>query len=221
MRLVTLLTRRYGGAQWDAVVRGSGTVALAAIPLVLAYPSAAGLVGFVLVTIWFHGPISPFLPASYEPVLLLFGRLYPPLLVATIGTAANLYIEVVNYHLYRGVLRIEALGRFRRSVEAGRLMTMFERRPFFAIWFGTVSPIPDWMGRILAAVADYPVGRYLLAHGLGRFPRFLFFAAVGMYLRLPVHAVLAVTLSSILVTGAIAAARFLLRRSEPAPTTSL
>ena len=79
MRLLTLLTRRYGGPQWDAVVRGSGAVALAAIPLVVAYPSAAALVGFVLVTIWVHGPISPLIPAAYEPVLLLVGRLYPPL----------------------------------------------------------------------------------------------------------------------------------------------
>ena len=128
---------------------------------------------------------------------------------------------MVNYHLYRGVLRIEALGRFRRRLEAGRLMAMFERRPFFAIWFGTVSPIPDWMGRILAAVADYPVGRDLLAHGLGRFPRFWFFAAVGMHLQIPVHVLVAVTLASILGAGSVAGARLLFRRSEPAPTPSV
>ena len=37
---------------------------------------------FVLTTLWVHGPWSPLLPAAYEPVLLLFGKLYPPLLIA-------------------------------------------------------------------------------------------------------------------------------------------
>src|SRR5262249_669165 len=52
-------------------------------------------------------PLSPPPPAGR--LLFLWGPPPPPLLVATIGTAANLYIEVVNYHLYRGVLRMEAL----------------------------------------------------------------------------------------------------------------
>ena len=52
-------------------------------------------------TLWVHGPVSPFLPAAYEPVLMHYGTLYPPLVVAGIGTVANLVVEALNYVLYR------------------------------------------------------------------------------------------------------------------------
>ncbi|MFZ5625459.1 MAG: VTT domain-containing protein [Gemmatimonadota bacterium] len=217
------LTRRRGTVEWDAAIRGTGLVGLLAIPLILWVPRAVDLALFVLATVWCHGPLSPFLPATFEPILILFGRLYPPALVALIGTVANVCVEYFNYHMYRGVLRLQALERLRASVEAGRLMRWFAASPFFAIWFGTVTPIPDWLGRVVAGVAEYPPGRYLLAHALGRFPRFLLFAAVGHWLAIPVDLTIAITLATIAMTVMVAVVRWrrTVRRSRmPAPASS-
>ena len=44
---------------------------------------------FILTTLWVHGPWSPLLPAAYEPVLMVFGKLYPPLLIAAVGVLTS------------------------------------------------------------------------------------------------------------------------------------
>ena len=214
--IADVMVRHRGSLEWDAAIRGTGVMALVAIPALLWLPRAGDLVVFVLATIWCHGPLSPLLPATFEPVLMLFGRLYSPLLIAVVGTIGNLYVEFFNYRLYGGVLRLDALERMNHAVERGRLMRWFERSPFFAVWFGTVTPIPDWLGRIVASVANYPQGRYLLAFGLGRFPRFLLFASLGTWLSLDTRLVVLVTASTIAIAGALALFKWLrIRRVVP------
>ncbi len=126
----TLFRRRFGDLTWDAILWISGVLALLAIPLTLAEPHSAAFTGFVLVTIWINGPLSPLLPATYEPVLMLMGRVYPPVLVAALGTAGILCVEYVNYQLYRQVLFIEKLSRVREGRFVRRVVAWFCRAPF-------------------------------------------------------------------------------------------
>lgn len=197
--------RPIGDGRWDVLVRGSGLAGLIAIPLVALVPAAAGLVVFVLVTVWVHGPLSPFLPAAYEPTLMLYGRLYSPLVVAAFGTMGNLATEYLNYHLYGRVLRLGPLRRVPASRPIRRLLALFERSPGLAVWIGAWSPIPDWVVRGLAPLAGYPVSRYLLAMGLGRLPRYWFFAALGRTWGVPDGLfLLAITVSAVAGGGALA-----------------
>jgi membrane protein YqaA with SNARE-associated domain len=198
-------------------MRASAVLALLGIGAILWMPGSCDLVVFMLATIWCHSPLSPFLPAAFEPVLLIFGRLYSPLLISLMATAGNLYVEYFNYRLYGGMMRLEALERMNGAVGRGRLMRWFEWSPFFAIWFGTVTPIPDWLGRIVASVADYPQGRYLLAFGLGRFPRFLLFASLGAWLSLSSGVIVVVTAGTIAVAATVAVLKWLqIRRARSA-----
>src|SRR2546422_6665386 len=64
----------------------------------------SGLVGFLCITMFLHGPLAPLLPAAHEAVLLVTGRAYPPLLVAGVGIAGTLYMEYINYYVYRAAL---------------------------------------------------------------------------------------------------------------------
>jgi membrane protein YqaA with SNARE-associated domain len=203
-RIARGLVCRRGSLEWDAAVRGTAVMALAAIPALLWLPRAGELTVFMLATIWCHGPLSPLLPATFEPILMHFGRLYHPMVIALLGTIGNVYIEYFNYRLYGGVLRLEALERMNGAVERGRLMRWFERSPFLAVWFGTVTPIPDWLGRIVASVANYPQGRYLLAFSLGRFPRFLLFASLGAWLSLSTRMIVMAMVTTIAVAGIVA-----------------
>lgn len=181
----SIWTRRYGDPAWDAVIRGSGVLGLLAIPLVLLAPGTAGMVVFALIAIWMNGPSAVVVPAGFEPMLLVFGELYPPLLVAIIGTLAATYIEFFNYYMFRGVLGLSALRPLREHRVTRWAVDLFARQPFFAVWLMAWTPIPFTVARILSAIARYPVERHLLAVTLGRFPRFWLFAVLGDALDIP------------------------------------
>jgi len=129
-----------------------------------------GLGSFALITAWCHGPASPLLPFAFEPVLMAYGKIYPPLTVALVGTAASVAVEAVNYMGYRWLLHRRRLGRV-REVSAG-MTRIFGRRPFLACLLVASTPVPDWSARILGALARYPARRYLLAFAVGRLPMF-------------------------------------------------
>lgn len=193
------LLRRFGTPAWDVVLRGTGVIALAAIPLTLLVPHAGALTAFVLITIWVHGPVSPLLPAAYEPTLMLFGRLYEPLFIALVGVAANLYIEFLDYHLFK---RLGSTRIYRRLIDHpwfARATRWFAREPFFTTWLFAWSPLPFWMVRMLAPAAGYSVSRYLAATALGRLPRYWLFAFLGRHVEIPAPLLIAVAAGSLLV----------------------
>ncbi len=197
--LATLLTRRHGDALWDGVLRVTGLAALAAIPLTLWVQDAGGLVGFFLVTVWVNGPMSPFLPSTYEPILMLVGRIYQPLLVAIVGVIGTIYVEKLNYYLYKHLLRTRALEGFRQSRTVERVRRLFMRAPFFTIWLCSWSIIPYWPVRFLSPLAGYNVWRHLFATFLGRFPRLWLFAALGAWLSVSMTVLVAVSVGSIII----------------------
>ena len=176
-----LWRRRFGTPTWGGVLRGTGAIALAAAALILWVPVGTTLVAFVLLTLVCHGPLSPFLPATFEPILLLYGQRYPPFLIALVGAVASAAAEYLNYHLYRALLGCDSFDRVMRSRTARMVGDVFARQPFLAIWICAWSPLPDWAARILASHARYSVPRYLLAIVAGRIPKFWLLASVGLY----------------------------------------
>jgi membrane protein YqaA with SNARE-associated domain len=182
MKVPHFLVKPRGTPAWDGIIRLSGAIGLVGIPLVWLVPAAGGLVGFALVSVWVHGPASPFLPATYEPILILFGRLHAPLLLAVIGTAANLTAEYFNYQLFSEILAKRALDQLTQHRRSRWLVALFNRRPFLTTWIIAWSPLPDWVARIMGPLSRYPVRPWLLAMGLGRFPRFWLLASLGTWL---------------------------------------
>jgi len=185
MRLPAILARRFGNPGWDAVLRATAVVGLVAIPIVEWVPQAAPLIPLALTTLWMRGPLSAFIPAGLEPVLMLYGRLYPAWLVTLVAAAASAYAEILSLHLVRGVMDLSALGKVRLGVNGSRLMRLFRRRPALAIAVAAVSPIPDWITRTLAAVSRYPAARYVTWDTLGRLPKLFIPAALGAFLHVP------------------------------------
>jgi len=193
------LTRRYGTRMWDILLRVSAALALLGILLTRVIPEIGGLVSFVVVTIWVNGPLAPFLPATYEPILMLFGRLYPPLLIAALGIAGTLFIEFINYYMYQKLVNLGGTRRLRDTKVVQRVVKLFERAPFFTVWLCSWSLLPYWAIRVVAPMAGYPIRRYLAATFLGRFPRLWFFAALGQFLDVSVGVLAAITAGAILL----------------------
>jgi len=136
---------------------------------------------------------------------MVAGRLYPPLIVALVAVAGNLYMDYVNYHLYGAALRHPRLERARNSRVVQRLLVLFQRHPFFAVWLCSWSPIPYWIVAALAPLSRYPMHKFLFATFLGRGPRVWFFAALGLVVpvatrTLVTYVVAAITLGIVIAT---------------------
>jgi membrane protein YqaA with SNARE-associated domain len=165
-----------------------------------------GLGSLALIAAWCHGPASPLLPAAFEPVLMAYGRLYPPLAVAVIATAASVAVETLNYIAYGYLLRTQRLAGARRA--SSRLTALFARRPFLACLLVASTPLPDWTARVLGAFAHYPARRYIAAIAVGRMPKFWLLATVGQALDFGRPALLAVAAGTVLLTCASLARRW-------------
>lgn len=163
------------------ITQATSLLAVLGVVLVLSHPDSAILIGYALVTMWATGPVAPVIPGGYEAITMVMGRLHPPWLVASIGTVANLYVELLKYYLYGVAVRNRRARVIRDSRVIGWLRRVFEQRPFFAVWLCSWSPIPYWFVSVLAPLTGYPVRRFLAATLLGRFPRFLFVAALGTW----------------------------------------
>lgn len=200
-RAALALHRSRGTGEASAVLRVTGVLALLAFPAVLYLPGAAGLTVFVLLTIWVNGPLSPFLPVAYEPLLIIFGQQYAPLLIAALGTMGTLFVEYINYKLHGQLLKTSAMKRLVGGRGVQWVAMLFARRPALTVWLCAWSPLPYWPVRILSPLTGLKMGPHLLATMLGRFPLYLLVAAVGGQFNLSVPILVAITMG----TAAIAA----------------
>ncbi len=176
--------KRRGTAEWDAVLRATGLVALLSLYPSYRWPWIAGLVGFFCLTLFVSSPLNVVLPATFEPMLMVAGRAYPPLLVTLVAIIGVLYMDYVNYYVFGAAIEHPRLEKAKNSRLVQRTLALFERSPFFAVWLCAWSPIPYWIVSFLAPLSRYPMGRYLLATALGRAPRLWFFAALGLVIPL-------------------------------------
>jgi uncharacterized membrane protein YdjX (TVP38/TMEM64 family) len=201
MSLWGALVKRRGTRAWDAMLRGAGVAALLAIYPTMHSPEVAGMVAFLCITMFLHGPLAPLLPAAHEAVLMVTGRVYSPLLVAIVGIAGTLYMEYINYYVYRAALHHPRLEGTRQSKPVRATVAMFEKAPFFAVWMCSWSPLPYWAVRFLAPLSGYDVRRYLLATFLGRGPRYYAIALFGKLL--PVSNVVLAVVTGVLIAVAV------------------
>ncbi len=166
----------------------------------------ADLVVFVALALWFNGPQSAVVPAGFEPVLLLYGQLYPPLLIAALGTAANVVIEALNYRLFALAAETRSLKKA-GDTRVGRWLTRtFNRAPFVAVTVAA-AVLPLWVARVLVVMSGYPITRHLTATALGRFPRFWFFAALGGAVGIPAQWLTVLVGVSLVITAVLLSSR--------------
>lgn len=163
--------------------------------------SAAAL--FLLVTVLVNGPLSPLLPAAYEPVLIYFAPLLGALTTATLGAVGVLFVEYVNYRLHQRLLQTSTARRVTGGPWVVRVVAWFSRKPALTVWLCAWSPLPYWPVRLLAPLAGFPLRKYLAATALGRFPQYLVVIALGARLRLSNMALLWILLGSTLMTLAV------------------
>lgn len=186
------LGRRVARESWDRLLWVSGCVALAGILVTSYSPALSELAVLFSLSLLVNGPYSPLLPVAHEPILMVFGRLYHPLIVAAVATTASVMAEYVNYRLYAAALSLRALDRLREGPTGRRVSAWFAMQPFWTVAICALTPIPFWIGRTLAALTGYSPRRFLVAVAVGRLPRQWFYAAFGLVLPLSNLAILVI-----------------------------
>jgi membrane protein YqaA with SNARE-associated domain len=205
-RIAGLLAKRRGDRRWDLVLRSTAATALAGIALVLLFPGTAVLVALAVLSLPANSPLSPILPATFEPLIMEAAKYEPVLSVSLVATLAYMYTEYLNYQLYAWVLNWRRLPplRGRGWVEWG--IARFAGAPFTTVVVFAFTPLPFWVARCLAILHRYPLRSYMAATAVGRFPRFLAYAWLGDRLQVPGLLLLAVIVgtSLIVVAGRLA-----------------
>lgn len=121
----------------------------------------------------------------HEPVILYFAKFYAPLTVALVTAAGTLLTETLNYSVFQYVADLKVFQTFRERKSVRKVVALFNKAPFFAIWIAALTPIPFYPFRFLVVLARYPLAKYLLALSLSRTPRFFLLALAGHAIPIP------------------------------------
>lgn len=174
-----LLLAEVAPKAWDTLLWGSGAIGVLGIAVAALAPAAAELAALFALSLFCNGPYSPVLPATMEPLVMIYGQVYPPLLVAAVATLAAVLAEIVDFRLYEAAFATNRLAGTRNSRVSRWVVRWFARAPFLATVVSAATPIPFWLTRCCAIVSGYPLWRFLVATALGRVPRWWLYAAIG------------------------------------------
>ncbi|NIO48035.1 MAG: hypothetical protein GTN73_01150 [Candidatus Aminicenantes bacterium] len=134
--------------------------------------------------------LIPIVP--HEPVLLYFGKFYPPLTVALVDIAGTLLTEALNYSVFKYIIDTNFFQKVRYRKTVTKVVELFNRAPFIALFVAGFTPVPFYPFRFLVVMAHYPIWKYLLAVFLSRTPRFYVLALIGYAIKIPDYLIIAI-----------------------------
>lgn len=121
----------------------------------------------------------------HEPILLYFGKFYAPLTVALVAGSSTLMTEALNYSVFKYVTDLKFFKNIRQKKTVSKIVDLFNKAPFLALWIAALTPIPFYPFRFLVVLAQYPLGKYIFALTLSRIPRFFILALIGHAIQIP------------------------------------
>jgi membrane protein YqaA with SNARE-associated domain len=213
------LIKPRGSREWDLVLRSTGAIALVGIPLALSFPRLIPLIWLAVVSLPASGPLGPVMPAALEPLVMEAAKYEKAIWVTLVALSTYVYMEFLNWHIYRWVLHRDMLSGFRNHRRVQTAVKYFAKYPFLTTMIGAATPFPCWVIRVLAVLHAYPIRPYLVAIGIGRFPRIYLYAWLGAWLRVPTWALVTVIVGS---TAVVLVWRFVKKRraAPPAPVST-
>ena len=120
----------------------------------------------------------------HEPVVIWYGARLGVLTTALIATAGTVLAAWTDHRLFAAT--ISRWTTARGAVTAPPFaLRWFGRAPFAVLALSGVTPLPFFPFKLLAFAAHYPRGRYLTAVAVGRLPRYLLLAWLGVAVQLP------------------------------------
>lgn len=121
----------------------------------------------------------------HEPVLVYYGKFADVWIAAASATVGTVAAGYMDHTVFTPVLNLEGRQAYKQGTLYRRAAGWFERWPFATLVAAGFTPVPFWPFKFLTFSAHYPLGRYLAAVVVGRFPRYVILAWVGRALEVP------------------------------------
>ncbi len=121
----------------------------------------------------------------HEPVVIWYGAHFGVWATAAVATAGTLASGWVDHRLFVPLIGRVADKPVMTQGVVGRMRGLFTRAPFTVIAVSGFAPVPSFPFKAMAFAERYPLGRYLAAVAVGRFPRYALLAWVGLALDIP------------------------------------
>lgn len=121
----------------------------------------------------------------HEPVFLYFSKFYAPLVVTIVSLMGTVLTEALNYSTFKFITDLKSFSKIKQSGFVGKLISIFQKAPFFSLWIAGLTPVPFYPFRFLVVLANYPIWKYLLAVFTSRGPRFYLLALLGHAFKIP------------------------------------
>jgi uncharacterized membrane protein YdjX (TVP38/TMEM64 family) len=151
------------------------------------------------------------------PLLLQYGKLHEPWVVALAGGLSSAAGSVVQLSLIRWALNADWpwLRRFVPTREKVReVLAKYPSASFIAILVARATPLPDAPLKIVAAAVRYPLYLYGLAIALGAMPYYYLLSLVGKKVKIPTRIIVIATL--LIVVAIVIDRLWRARRARPA-----
>ena len=156
----------------------------------------------LLVLFFYSFPAEFLIPiVPHEPVLIYFGKFYPPLIVALVAISSTLMTELLNYSAFKYIVDLAVFQKLRHKKTTNKIIDLFKKAPFAALWVAALTPIPFYPFRFLVVIAKYPRIKYLLALFLSRTPRFIFLAWVGYVIKIPDYLLILLFIAMVVIVN--------------------
>lgn len=185
------LRRARLGRHWFAFWVGLAACAAGGLAILLFAPHYAGVFLLAIYCI----PSNSVLPIPHEPAMLYFAKFYPPFWVALAGTVGTVVVSFADYAIVESAMRHPRVAGAREKGLFRWALKWMQRYPFWIIVLFSAGPLPIVVIRVLAPASHYPVGRYIAAQIVGRFPRFFALATLGHFISLPTWLIAALTVA--------------------------
>lgn len=149
----------------------------------------------------------------HEPVLLYFGKFADVWIGAAAATVGTLVAGVMDHTVFVPLLQLRSIRGYRDNRLYRKAIDLYRRWPFLMLVVAGLTPLPFFPFKFLSFSDAYPMGRYLAAIAVSRFPRYLVLLWAGAVFDIPTWA-LAVLFLAVLAVYAWRGAPEVLRRAR-------
>jgi membrane protein YqaA with SNARE-associated domain len=118
-------------------------------------------------------------------MVLLYGTLFDPLLVAFLGGIATCWVEFLNYKILGLITNIRQIQTITKKQWYLKAEDWFKKAPFLSLVISGFTPIPFAPFRVFSVTSRYSLTRYILSVFVGRTPRYYILALTGAVIKLP------------------------------------
>lgn len=126
----------------------------------------------------------------HEPVVIWYGSEYGIWATAVLATAGAVAAGWVDHRAFTPLIARVADRPVLAAGTVGWLRSRFARAPFAVLAVSGVTPLPAFPFKAMAFAEGYPLKRYLAALAVGRFPRHVLLAWLGVIISIPLWALI-------------------------------